>query len=131
MDVPRIRLLDICMLYFIMISSPMMVFKKKVRVLKFMVYAGMAQANIDKKASPQDWRNREAATAAFGAILEGPPVARLSSYVAAGLEFLLNAMADPNQQVRHTTAWTVGKQFLHPVRYSHLAGKHCMACAFD
>lgn len=67
------------------------------------------QANIDKKSSPEDWRYREAATAAFGAILEGPSVERLSTYVAAGVGFLLNAMKDPNQQVRHTTAWTIGR----------------------
>ena len=71
--------------------------------------AGIVQTNIDKKASPEDWRYREAATSAFGAILEGPSTERLSTYVAAGLGFLLNAMKDPNQQVRHTTAWAIGE----------------------
>ena len=66
------------------------------------------QENIDRKASPDDWRYREAATSAFGAILEGPSSDKLSQYVAAGLSFLLNAMKDPHQQVRHTTAWTIG-----------------------
>lgn len=67
-----------------------------------------SQENIDKKAAPEDWRYREAATSAFGAILEGPSTEKLAQYVAAGLGFLLNAMKDPNQQVRHTTAWTIG-----------------------
>ena len=70
-----------------------------------------AQENIDKKAAPEDWRYREAATSAFGAILEGPSLDKLAQYVAAGLGFLLNAMKDPNQQVRHTTAWTIGAPF--------------------
>ncbi|EIE27283.1 ARM repeat-containing protein [Coccomyxa subellipsoidea C-169] len=75
----------------------------------------MPYTNIDKKASPEDWRYREAATSAFGAILEGPSTERLSTYVAAGLGFLLNAMKDPNQQVRHTTAWAIGRifEFVH------------------
>ncbi len=71
-----------------------------------------AQENIDKKSAPEDWRYREAATSAFGAILEGPTTEKLAQYVAAGLGFLLNAMKDPNQQVRHTTAWTIGARLV-------------------
>lgn len=69
---------------------------------------GKAQANIDKKTTEEDWRCREAATFAFGSILEGPSVDQLASVVNSGLGFLLTAMKDPTSQVRHTTAWTIG-----------------------
>lgn len=107
----------------------------------FVDQCGGMQANIDKKASPEDWRYREAATSAFGAILEGPTTERLSTYVAAGLGFLLNAMKDPNQQVRHTTAWTIGESCkllnVHVSMYFLLYGsaflhhKTCPFCAWD
>lgn len=67
------------------------------------------QTNIDRKASPDDWRFREAATFAFGSILEGPSSEKLVPIVNMGLPFFLNALKDPNSQVRHTTAWTIGK----------------------
>lgn len=66
------------------------------------------QANISKNAEPDDWRYREAATTALGAILEGPSTERLAAYVSQGLNFLLHAMKDAHQQVRHSTAWTIG-----------------------
>ena len=66
------------------------------------------QANISKNAEPEDWRYREAATTALGAILEGPSTERLAAYVSQGLSFLLHAMKDTNEQVRHSTAWTIG-----------------------
>ena len=66
------------------------------------------QPNIEKKDSPEDWRNREAATFAFSSILEGPSYASLAGVVNAGLGFLLNATKDPNPMVRQTTAWTIG-----------------------
>ena len=68
-----------------------------------------AQANIDRKAAPEDWRYREAATFAFGSILEGPSAEKLVQLVNMGLVFFLNALKDPNSQVRHTTAWTIGR----------------------
>ncbi len=67
------------------------------------------QANISKNAEPEDWRYREAATTALGAILEGPSTERLAAYVSQGLNFLLHAMKDTHQQVRHSTAWTIGE----------------------
>ena len=70
--------------------------------------AGCMQANISKTAEPEDWRFREAATTALGAILEGPSTDRLAAYVSQGLSFLLHAMKEPHQQVRHSTAWTIG-----------------------
>ncbi len=66
--------------------------------------------NIGKADTPEDWRLREAATFAFGSILDGPPADKLAGLVAMGLPFLLNALKDPHTAVRHTTAWTIGAQ---------------------
>ncbi|XP_020087575.1 importin subunit beta-1-like [Ananas comosus] len=65
------------------------------------------QENIMKA----DWHNREAATFAFGSILEGPSVEKLAPLVHSGLDFLLNAMKDQNSHVKDTTAWTLGRIF--------------------
>ncbi|XP_058075079.1 importin subunit beta-1-like [Magnolia sinica] len=65
------------------------------------------EANILKT----DWRSREAATFAFGSILEGPSVEVLSPLVNGGLGFLLTAMKDGNSHVKDTTAWTLGRIF--------------------
>ncbi|GMP93270.1 hypothetical protein CsSME_00043176 [Camellia sinensis var. sinensis] len=69
------------------------------------------EANILKT----DWRSREAATYAFGSILEGPSVEKLAPMVHAGLDFLLNAMKDENSHVKDTTAWTLSRvlELLH------------------
>ena len=68
-----------------------------------------AQGNISRTAAPEEWRFREAATYAFGSMLEGPSTAALSQLATSGMGFLLNAMtSDPSQTVRHTTAWTLG-----------------------
>ncbi|KAH7426527.1 hypothetical protein KP509_10G004800 [Ceratopteris richardii] len=68
----------------------------------------------DNIAKP-DWRCREAATYAFGSILEGPSVEQLTPLVNHALTFMLNAMKDENNQVKDTTAWTLGRifEFLH------------------
>ncbi|CAH9061420.1 unnamed protein product [Cuscuta europaea] len=58
-----------------------------------------------------EWRSREAATYAFGSILDGPSIEKLSPMVAAGFDFLLNAMKDANSHVRDTTAWTLSRIF--------------------
>ncbi|GJT96763.1 importin subunit beta-1-like protein [Tanacetum coccineum] len=65
------------------------------------------QGNISKS----DWRSREAATYAFGSILEGPSVEKLSPMVTSAMDFLLNAMKDENSHVKDTTAWTLGRIF--------------------
>lgn len=66
-----------------------------------------AEANITKP----DWHSREAATFAFGSILEGPSVEKLVPLVQGCLDFLLNTMNDSNSQVKDTTAWTLGRIF--------------------
>ncbi|XP_072985514.1 importin subunit beta-1-like [Typha latifolia] len=75
------------------------------------------EANITKS----DWRSREAATFAFGSILEGPSFEKLAPLVHAGLDFLLNAMKDQNSHVKDTTAWTLGRIFelLHSPTSAH------------
>lgn len=68
-----------------------------------------SQANIQKNGSPEDWRYREAATFAFGSILEGPTVETLAQLARSGLGFLLTALKDSNPSVKNTTAWTIGE----------------------
>lgn len=72
-------------------------------------------ANIAKQGGPDDWRWREAATFAFGSIVEGPSPANLVGMVQQAMPFLLQAMKDAHPYVRDTTAWTVGRcfEFLH------------------
>lgn len=65
------------------------------------------EANILKT----DWHSREAATFAFGSILEGPSLEKLSPMALSGFDFLLNAMKDGNGHVKDTTAWTLGRIF--------------------
>ncbi|KAL8206069.1 hypothetical protein R6Q57_009620 [Mikania cordata] len=66
---------------------------------------------VQENISKPDWRSREAATYAFGSILEGPSVEKLSPMVVSALEFLLNAMRDQNSHVKDTTAWTLSRIF--------------------
>ncbi|CAA6671524.1 unnamed protein product [Spirodela intermedia] len=56
---------------------------------------------IQKNINEPEWRQREAATYAFGSILEGPSPDKL--------------IDDPNNHVKDTTAWTLGRifEFLH------------------
>ncbi|EYU19659.1 hypothetical protein ABFS82_06G099600 [Erythranthe guttata] len=70
------------------------------------------EANITK----EDWRHREAATYAFGSILEGPSPDKLTPIVNVALNFMLSALTkDPSSHVKDTTAWTLGRifEFLH------------------
>ncbi len=47
------------------------------------------QANISKNTSPEDWRLREAATFAFGLVLDGPNPAAFTDTVKQALGYLL------------------------------------------
>jgi len=73
------------------------------------------QANISKNTGPEDWRLREAATFAFGLVLDGPNPTQLTDTVRQALAYLLSAMADPHPYVKDTTAWTIGRifEFMH------------------
>lgn len=70
---------------------------------------------IQENVSKPDWRCREAATYAFGSILEGPLIETLVPLVSAAFNFLLNALKDENNHVKDTTAWTLSRifEFLH------------------
>eukprot|EP01018_Ginkgo_biloba_P007970 Gb_04236 [translate_table: standard] len=70
---------------------------------------------VQENISKQDWRCREAATYAFGSILEGPSPEKVSPLVSIALSFMLNAMKDENSHVKDTTAWTLRRifEFLH------------------
>ncbi|KAK8577542.1 hypothetical protein V6N13_027812 [Hibiscus sabdariffa] len=71
---------------------------------------------IEENITKQDWRQREAATYAFGSILEGPSPEKLIPLVNVALNFMLSALTkDPNSHVKDTTAWTLGRifEFLH------------------
>ncbi|KAK1301945.1 Transportin-1 [Acorus calamus] len=71
---------------------------------------------IEENITKPDWRQREAATYAFGSILEGPSPDKLTNIVNIALNFMLTAlMKDPNNHVKDTTAWTLGRifEFLH------------------
>ncbi|KAL6581565.1 Importin subunit beta-1 [Orobanche minor] len=71
---------------------------------------------IEENITKPDWRQREAATYAFGSILEGPSPNKLMPIVNAALNFMLTALTkDPNSHVKDTTAWTLGRifEFLH------------------
>lgn len=65
------------------------------------------EANILKP----EWRCREAATFAFGSILEGPSIDKLTPLVNSGFDFLLNATKDESNHVKDTTAWTLSRIF--------------------
>ena len=67
---------------------------------------------IEENITKPEWRQREAATYAFGSILEGPSADKLTPIVNVALTFMLSALTkDPNNQVKDTTAWTLGRIF--------------------
>ncbi|KAK4384831.1 Importin subunit beta-1 [Sesamum angolense] len=71
---------------------------------------------IEENITKADWRQREAATYAFGSILEGPSPDKLTPIVNVALSFMLTALTkDPSSHVKDTTAWTLGRifEFLH------------------
>lgn len=70
---------------------------------------------VQENVTKPDWRCREAATYAFGSILEGPSLDKLTPLVNVALSFMLQAMKDENNHVKDTTAWTLGRifEFLH------------------
>eukprot|EP01114_Cavostelium_apophysatum_P022766 TRINITY_DN834_c0_g1_i1.p1 TRINITY_DN834_c0_g1~~TRINITY_DN834_c0_g1_i1.p1 ORF type:complete len:849 (-),score=280.63 TRINITY_DN834_c0_g1_i1:274-2820(-) len=68
------------------------------------------QANINN----ENWKFREAATLAFGAILEGPKN-YVSTLTTQAMPILIQHLKDPVEHVKDTTAWTIGRIIqLHP-----------------
>ncbi|KAJ6941118.1 hypothetical protein NC651_007031 [Populus alba x Populus x berolinensis] len=71
---------------------------------------------IEDNITKPYWRHREAASCAFGSILEGPSPEKLTPLVNVALNFKLTGLTkDPNNHVKDTTAWTLGRifEFLH------------------
>ena len=66
---------------------------------------------ITQNIQQENWRQKEAALFAFGAILEGPSREKLAPLANEALPFLLNSMKDKNTHVKDTTAWTIGRVF--------------------
>lgn len=66
---------------------------------------------VEQNIRNPDWHCREAATYAFGSIIEGPSTTTLSPLVNAGLEFLLTLVKDEKSHVRDTTAWALSRIF--------------------
>jgi len=58
-----------------------------------------------------DWHFRDAATVAFGSILDGPPTESLQPYLSDPklLSLFIQHMKDPSVVVRSSTAWTLGR----------------------
>jgi len=60
----------------------------------------------------QDWRRREAATLAFGSVLDGPDPKTLAPYIDAAIKVLLHQIATDQQiLVKDTASWTIGRIF--------------------
>ncbi|KAF4379577.1 hypothetical protein F8388_023594 [Cannabis sativa] len=79
---------------------------------------------IEENIAKPDWRQREAATYAFGSILEGPSPDKLMPLVNVALTFMLNAlMNDPNNHIM-----TVLLQSMNDV--PNVAEKACGALYF-
>jgi importin subunit beta-1 len=56
-----------------------------------------------------DWHYREAAIMAFGSVLEGPSVEKLTSLADQAILPLVGAVSDANLEVRDTAAWAIGR----------------------
>jgi hypothetical protein len=60
---------------------------------------------IEANIKHQSWKHREAATLAFGAILEGPRTDSVQQLVQLALPIFVEHMKDPVVHVRDTSAW--------------------------
>lgn len=64
---------------------------------------------IQQHIKSENWRYREAATMAFSSILEGPSSETMGPIVQQSIPILLQALSDPHNMVKDTTAWTIGR----------------------
>eukprot|EP00808_Paulinella_micropora_P006472 g8429.t1 len=64
---------------------------------------------VNKNVQNPDWRYKEAATLAFGCILEGPEEEKLQKYAGEALGLVLRQFQDQNPVVRDTAAWVVSQ----------------------
>lgn len=64
---------------------------------------------VQQHIQSPDWHYKEAATLAFGAILDGPSQQQLIPLVKQALPMLLTLLNDTNPLVKDTSAWTIGR----------------------
>ncbi|KAI1814582.1 armadillo-type protein [Poronia punctata] len=64
---------------------------------------------VEQHLRNEDWHFREAAVAAFGAIMEGPEESVLEPIVKQALPILITMMEDPSVFVRDSTAYALGR----------------------
>merc|ERR1719242_893114 len=64
---------------------------------------------VKENITNNDWRYRDAAVMAFGAILEGPDPTNLKPIVEQAMPMLIELMTDESVVVKDTAAWTIGR----------------------
>jgi len=64
---------------------------------------------VETNIRGEDWRKRDAAVSAFGAIMEGPDLKLLDPLVKQALPVLVSMMDDPVLMVKDSAAYTLGK----------------------
>jgi importin subunit beta-1 len=65
---------------------------------------------VQRSITSEDWKFREAATLAFGSILDGPPSSdAMVQLISRAIPLLTQQMKDPVSYVKDTTAWTLGR----------------------
>eukprot|EP01006_Ploeotia_vitrea_P034310 TRINITY_DN65737_c5_g2_i4.p1 TRINITY_DN65737_c5_g2~~TRINITY_DN65737_c5_g2_i4.p1 ORF type:complete len:893 (-),score=494.38 TRINITY_DN65737_c5_g2_i4:214-2850(-) len=64
---------------------------------------------VQKNMQSTNWRHREAATLAFGSILDGPSKESLEPLVTQVFPYIVGYLKDQNDNVKDTAAWTIGR----------------------
>lgn len=64
---------------------------------------------VEANLRAEDWHNRDAAVAAFGAIMDGPPAEILDPLVKQALPVLIGMMDDPNLIVKDSAAYALSR----------------------
>ena len=79
---------------------------------------------ITQNIASANWRLKEAATIAFGCILDGPKEVIVRDLVVKAFPFILENMRDANELVKDTASWTIGRIcHLHPETTTDLLDK--------
>ncbi|KAK3941927.1 hypothetical protein QBC46DRAFT_86606 [Diplogelasinospora grovesii] len=64
---------------------------------------------VEANLRSEDWRHRDAAVSAFGAIMDGPEEKVLEPIVKSGMQPLISMMDDPSVHVKDSTAYALGR----------------------
>jgi len=64
---------------------------------------------VEANLRNEDWHYRDAAVAAFGAVMDGPDEKVLEPIVKSGIPPLISMMEDPSLHVRDSTAYALGR----------------------